>query len=104
MNEYMQGAGGTRATVSGHIRNARTLYSSRTIYRKTINVLPWQQLCISSIYSMVYSNRPIPTNIVGYSKKQAHGPRNTVAHAVQRTRPRRYVTALYYAKDLKFFA
>lgn len=32
MNEYMQGVGGTRATVSGHIRNARTLYSSEKQY------------------------------------------------------------------------
>ena len=58
------------------------------------------KLCILSIYSYKYNHQPIPTNIVGYSKKWAHDPRDTAAHAVQRTSPRRYVTALYYANYL----
>lgn len=35
--------------------------------------------CILSIYSYKYNHQPIPTNIVGYSKKWAHGPRDTAA-------------------------
>ena len=63
------------------------------------------KLCISSIYSMVYCSRPIiHTNIVGYSKKTGPRPTQKPAHAVPCTSPRRYVTALYYAKELAFFA